>query len=57
MRLRLWLVRRHAPGGDIDTIHATYAEARRAEREAIMAARTYYGLAYHITLSKTGGRK
>ena len=50
-----WIVRRHIAGGDIDTLHATYAEARRVEREAITAARTYYGLAYRITLFRAGG--
>ena len=47
-----WIVRRHTAGGDIDTLHATYAEARRVEREAIMAARngSRHGLAYRITL-------
>jgi hypothetical protein len=57
VRVGLWIVRRHAAGGDIDTLHATYGEARRAEREAIEAARTHYGLAYRITLFRTGGRK
>ena len=57
MRVALWIVRRHAAGGDIDTLHPTYAEAKRAEREAIQAARTHYGLAYRITLFKNGGSK
>ncbi len=57
MRVGFWIVRRHAAGGDIDTLHATRAEARRAEREAIEAARTHYGLAYRITLFREGGRK
>ncbi len=57
MRVGFWIVRRHAAGGDIDTLHATRAEARRAEREAIEAARTHYGLAYRITLFRTGGSK
>jgi hypothetical protein len=50
-----WIVRRHMPGGDIDTVHATYAEARRVEREAITAARTAYGVAYRIVLFRAGG--
>lgn len=49
-----WVVRRHTPQGDIDTLHATYAEAKRAEREAIRAAATAYGLAYRITLLRAG---
>ena len=52
MKKHVWIVRRHAAGGDIDTAHATRGEARRAEREAIMAARTYYGLAHSISLFK-----
>jgi hypothetical protein len=52
-----WIVRRHVAGGDVDTIHATHAEARRVEREAIMAARTYYGLAHRITLFRAAGGK
>lgn len=49
-----WIVRRHIAGGDIDTVHATYAEAKRAERDAIRAAATAYGLAYRITLFMAG---
>jgi len=45
-----WIVRRHMPGGDHDTVHATYEEAKRVEHEAIMAARKGHGLAYCITL-------
>jgi hypothetical protein len=45
-----WIVRRHKAGGDHDTVHATYEEAKRVEREAIMAARNGHGLAYRITL-------
>jgi len=45
-----WIVRRHKPGGDHDTVHATYEEAKRVEQEAIMAARSGPGLAYRITL-------
>jgi hypothetical protein len=52
-----WIVRRHVAGGDIDTLHKTYEEARRVEREAIEAARTHYGLTHRITLYKKGGRK
>ena len=51
----VWVVRRHKPGGDHDTLHATYAEARRVEREAIRAAATAYGVAYRIVLFKAGG--
>lgn len=56
MRKRVWIVRRHVAGGDVDTVHATLGEARNAEREARMAARTYYGIAYRITLFREGGR-
>lgn len=56
MRKHTWIVRRHVAGGDVDTVHATLGEARRAEREAIMAARTYYGIAYSITLFRERGR-
>jgi hypothetical protein len=45
-----WIVRRHKPCGDHDTLHATHEEAKRVEREAIMAARNGHGLAYRITL-------
>lgn len=56
MRRHVWIVRRHVAGGDVDTVHATLGEARNAEREARMAARTYYGIAYRITLFREGGR-
>jgi len=45
-----WIVRRHMPGGDYDTLHASYEEAKRVEHQAIMAARKGHGLAYRITL-------
>jgi len=38
------------PGGDYDTLHASYEEAKRVEHQAIMAARKGHGLAYRITL-------
>jgi hypothetical protein len=45
-----WIVRRHKPGGDHDTLHASYRVAKIVERNAIMAAREGHGLAYRITL-------